>query len=359
MPPLEYISSCLKSFRRAEDAAHGEQSKRPCRDWESGKNMLRYSVRRFIELFLTVFLIATATFFLLEAVPGDPLTERADHLPEQARTVLYARYGLDKPVMERYGLTMWKMLHGDFGESFVYAGVTVTDIIRTRLPVSARIGLQQMLLGVTIGLLLGIAAAMRRGTWVDYTVITLCVLMISIPHLIFGLMLQKIFAGELRWFPTIFQMADKTKPMWTVGWEYTVLPTLTGCFSYIATYARLLKTSMLDVINQEYVLTAESKGLSRWQIIRKHILRNSFIPVMTQLPMSVAMCITGSFFIEQIFAIPGIGQYFVLAVNNQDLSIVLGETVLLSILYIAVIFITDILYVVVDPRIQLPGKKRR
>lgn len=319
--------------------------------------MLRYTVRRFFELLLTVFLIATATFFLLEAVPGDPLTERADHLPEASRATLYARYGLDKPIMERYVLTMNKMLHGDFGESFVYAGQTVSGLIETRLPVSARLGIQQMLLGVTVGLLLGIAAAMKRATWVDYIVVTLSVVLISVPHLIFGLMLQKIFAGTLHWFPTIGW--PKGADLWFGGWEYTVLPTLTGCFSYIASYARLLKTSMLDVVNQEYVLTAESKGLSRWQIIRRHILRNSFIPVMTQLPMSVAMCITGSFFIESVFAIPGIGQYYVTAVNNQDLSIVLGETVLISVLYILVLFLTDILYVVVDPRIQLPGKKHR
>ena len=182
-------------------------------------------------------------------------------------------------------------------------------------------------------------------------------MLISVPHLIFGLLLQKVFAGNLRWFPTIGW--PEGKDLWFGGWKYTVLPTLTGCFSYIATYTRLLKTSMLDVVNQDYVLTAESKGLSKAAIIRKHILRNSFIPVMTQLPMSVAMCITGSFFIESIFSIPGIGQYYVTAVNNQDLSIVLGETVLLSILYIAVIFITDILYVFVDPRIQMPGKRSK
>ena len=319
--------------------------------------MLRYTIRRFFELLLTLFLIATATFFLLEAVPGDPLTERADHLPEASRTALYQRYGLDKPIMERYALTMKKMCMGDFGESCVYAGQTVTGLLKTRLPVSARLGIQQMLLGVSVGLLLGIAAAMKRGTWVDYFVVTLSVLFISIPHLIFGLMLQKIFAGTLRWLPTIGWPSGSE--LWFGGWKYTVLPTLTGCFSYIATYARLLKTSMLDVVNQEYVLTAESKGLSQGQIIRRHILRNAFIPVMTQLPMSVAMCITGSFFIESIYAIPGIGQYYVTAVNNQDLSIVLGETVLISILYILVLFVTDILYVVVDPRIQLPGKKHR
>ena len=286
------------------------------------KAMGRYLIRRFAELILTVFLIATATFFLLEAVPGDPLTQRADHLPEQTRTALYQRYGLDKPVMERYLITMKKMCKGDFGESFVYAGQTVTGLLKTKLPVSARLGIQQMLLGVTLGLLLGIVAAMKRGTFIDYLIVGL-------------------------------------SDLWFGGWKYTVLPTLTGCFSYIATYTRLLKTSMLDVVNQDYVLTAESKGLSKAAIIRKHILRNSFIPVMTQLPMSVAMCITGSFFIESIFSIPGIGQYYVTAVNNQDLSIVLGETVLLSILYIAVIFITDILYVFVDPRIQMPGKRSK
>lgn len=223
--------------------------------------MGRYLIRRFAELILTVFLIATATFFLLEAVPGDPLTQRADHLPEQTRTALYQRYGLDKPVMERYLITMKKMCKGDFGESFVYAGQTVTGLLKTKLPVSARLGIQQMLLGVTLGLLLGIVAAMKRGTFIDYLIVGLSVLLISVPHLIFGLLLQKVFAGNLRWFPTIGW--PEGKDLWFGGWKYTVLPTLTGCFSYIATYTRLLKTSMLDVVNQDYVLTAESKGFKQ------------------------------------------------------------------------------------------------
>lgn len=318
--------------------------------------MAKYLLRRFLEMLLTLFLIATATFFLLEAVPGDPLTERAEKLPAQTRENLYHKYGLDKPIMERYVITMTNMLKGDFGESLVHSGQTVQDLIHDKLPVSARLGIQQMLLGVVVGLLLGIVAAMKRGSIADYLVVAMSVLLISIPSLIFALGLQKIFAGNLRWFPTIGWPAGKD--LWFGGWEYTVLPTLAGCFTYIATYARLLKTSMLDVVNQDYVLTAESKGLSRARIVRKHILRNSFIPVMTQLPMSVAMCITGSFFIESIFSIPGIGQYYVTAVNNQDLSIVLGETVFLSILYIVVLFITDILYVFVDPRISMPQAGR-
>lgn len=317
--------------------------------------MIRYFFRRLGEMLLTLFLIATATFFLLEAVPGDPLTERADKLPEAVRENLYAKYGLDKPMMERYLITMKGICVGDFGESVVYTGQTVQSILKEKLPVSARLGIQQMLLGVTVGLLFGILAAMKKGTFIDYFVVVISVLLISIPHLIFGLLLQKVFAGTLKWFPTIGW--PKGDELWFGGWKYTILPTLTGCFSYIATYARLLKTSMLDVINQDYVLTAESKGLSRRAIVRKHILRNSFIPVITQLPMSVAMCITGSFFIESIYSIPGIGMYYVSAVNNQDLSIVMGETVILAVMYIVVLFITDILYSVVDPRIRMAGSE--
>lgn len=318
--------------------------------------MGKYFIRRLVEMIVTLFLIATATFFLLEAVPGDPLAERADKLAPTLKENLYAKYGLDKPMMERYIITMKGICVGDFGESFVYAGQTVGGIIKEKLPVSARLGIQQVVLGVTVGLLLGILAAMKRGTIADYLVIALSVLLISVPNLIFGLLLQKIFAGNLQWFPTIGWPAGKD--LWFGGWEYTVLPTITGCFAYIATYARLLKTSMLDVINQDYVLTAESKGLSRGQVIRRHILRNSFVPVMTQLPMSIAMCITGSFFIESIFSIPGIGQYYVTAVNNQDLSIIMGETVILAALYIVVLFITDLLYIAVDPRISMNGKGR-
>ena len=318
--------------------------------------MVKYLIRRMAEMILTLFLIATATFFLLEAVPGDPLTQRADKLSPSVKENLYKKYGLDKPMMERYVITMKGICVGDFGESFVYAGQTVQGLIKDRLPVSARLGFQQVILGVTAGLLLGILAAIKRGTIADYMVIALSVLLISVPHLIFGLLLQKIFAGNLKMFPTIGWPVGKD--LWLGGWEYTVLPTLTGCFTYVATYARLLKTSMLDVINQEYVLTAESKGLSNAAIIRKHILRNSFIPVITQLPMSIAMCITGSFFIESIFSIPVIGQYYVTAVNNQDLSIIMGETVILAALYVVVLFITDLLYIVVDPRISLTGKSR-
>lgn len=318
--------------------------------------MIVYTIRRFFVMIFTLFVIATATFFLLASVPGDALTARADKMPEAIKVNLYKKYGLDKPVIERYFITMKSLARGDFGESIIYEGQTVPDIIREKSPASIRLGLQQMILGVTIGLALGVLAAMKKGTWIDYSIVAFSILLISIPSLIFAMLLQKVFAGELRWLPVMGW--PKGADLWFGGWKYTILPTLAGCFVYIASYARLLKTSMLDVMNQEYILTAESKGLSRWNVMRKHIIRNSFIPVITNLPMSVAMCITGSFFIEKIFAIPGIGLYYVNAVSGRDVTVVMGQTIIIAAMYIVIVFITDILYTVIDPRIRIRGGKK-
>lgn len=317
--------------------------------------MLKYTVRRFFEMILTLFIIATATFFMLEAVPGDPLSERVERLPESVAENLYHKYGLDKPTMERYVITMKGMLKGDFGESVRMPGYDIHKLLEETLAPSARLGLQSIIVGIGLGLLLGILAAMFKGTWIDYLIVFFSVLMISVPTLIFGLLLQKYVAGELGWSPIIGW--PKGKELWFGGWKYTILPTLSGCFSYVATYSRLLKTSMLDVINQDYVLAARAKGLSEPQIVRRHILRNAFIPIITVLPMSIAFALTGSFFIEKIYSIPGFGRYFIEAIQARDLSIVMGQTVLMAALYIAVVFLVDILYTLVDPRIRMSGKR--
>lgn len=304
----------------------------------------------------TLLIIATATFFLLEAVPGDPLVSKTERLSDEQKARMYAKYGLDKSSLERYVMTMKGFFVGDFGESITFPGETVWSIAAEKGPVSARIGIQTMLLGISVGLLLGILAAIKKGTWVDYGVIFFSILLISVPNLVFGLLLQYTFCGGIwRVLPTIWNYDSSS---WVGGWEYTILPTLAGCFGYIASYARLLKTSMLDVLNQDYIMTAESKGLSQVRIIFRHVLRNSFIPIITNLPMSVALCVTGSFFIERIFSIPGVGMYFTTAVQQRDLPIVLGWTVVLSAVFIIVVFLTDILYTVVDPRIRIRGGKR-
>ncbi len=317
-------------------------------------NVAKYLLKRLAIMVLTLYIIATATFFLLALTPGDALSQRVERLPDKVAERLYARYGLDKPVMERYWITMKGLLHGDFGESIIYEGETVQSIIREKGPVSARLGIQQMLLGVTLGLLLGILAAVKKGSIWDYLVVCLSILLISVPNLIFALLLQQTFAGRLHWFPVI---GWPTEGGWLGGWEYTVLPTLAGCFGYIASYARLLKAAMLDVMGQDYILTAESKGLSHKEVILHHVIRNSFIPIITRLPMSVAMCITGSFFVESVFSIPGLGLYYVNAVAAKDVTIVMGETVIIAAIYIFVIFLTDILYTVVDPRIRISGTR--
>ena len=248
------------------------------------------------------------------------------------------------------------LVHGDFGESIIYEGQTVQSIIKEKAPISARLGIQQMLLGVSLGLALGVLAAVKKGSFWDYLVVALSILLISVPNLVFALLLQQVFAGKLGWFPG----AEKKKAYKPKPYEQMTYPgqRLAGCFGYIASYARLLKASMLDVMNQDYILTAESKGLTHREVILHHVLRNSFIPIVTNLPMSVAMCITGSFFIESVFSIPGLGLYYVNAVAAQDVTIVMGETVILAALYIIVVFVTDILYTVVDPRIRIRGGKR-
>jgi oligopeptide transport system permease protein len=258
--------------------------------------------------------------------------------------------------MERYVITMTSMLHGDFGESIVYEGQTLQSIIHDKLPVSARLGLQQLIFGVTVGLLLGVVAAVKRETWIDRCIVVFAVLLMSVPELVLGLMFQKFFAGTLKLFPVIGWPSGSE--LWLGGWRTTVLPTLAGGLTYIATYSRLLKTSILDVLDQDYILTARSKGLSEFQIVRSHIIRNSFIPIVTRLPVTAAMCITGSFMIEKIFSIPGIAAYYIEAVSANDLSIVLGETVFLAAMFIVVVFLTDILYTLVDPRIRIQGGKK-
>ena len=318
--------------------------------------MLKLTIRRLLELLLSLFLIATATFFITNAAPGDPLVARVMNETEEVKANMYSKYGLDKGLGERYVITMSGMLKGNFGESVVHPGMTLQKLLKTRLPVSARLGLQTMLFGVLTGLLLGIIAAVKRGKTVDRVVVVASVLFISVPNLVIGLLLQRYFSGVWKLFPTIGWPSGKD--LWFGGWKYTVLPMIAGAMGYIASYSRLFKASILDVIGQDYILTAEAKGISNFRIIKCHILRNSFIPIITRLPMTVATCITGSFMIEKIFSIPGIAQYFVEAVSNYDLSIVLGETVFLAAIYIAVIFLTDILYTAVDPRIRIHGGKR-
>ena len=315
--------------------------------------MTRYVLRRFVEMVITLYLIGTATFFLLSAVPGTAIDRKIEKLPEQTKQIVIAKYGFDKPVVERYFITLKNyIVKGEFGESLVHAGDTISSIVKNKMPVSARLGIQQIVVGVSLGILLGIVAAMNRGKPIDYVILVGVMILASVPSLVLSLLLQKYLAkGAILNLPIIGW--PKGADLWFGGWKYTILPTIAGAGSYLASYARLMKTSMLDSINQDYTLTARSKGLSEVSIVRKHVLRNSFIPIITVLPVAISGVISGSFFIERVFAIPGAGQYFIQAANDRDVPILMGLTLLYALIYLIAIFITDILYTVVDPRIRL------
>ncbi|WP_294186914.1 ABC transporter permease [uncultured Clostridium sp.] len=315
--------------------------------------MIKYVVRRFFEMIITLYLIGTATFFLLSAIPGTAIDKKIQKLPEQTKQIVIAKYGYDKPVMERYVLTLKNyIIKGEFGESLVHAGDTVSSIVKNKMPISSRLGIQQIVVGVSLGIILGIIAAMNRGKVIDYIILVGVMILASVPSLVLSLLLQKYLAkGPIFNLPIIGW--PKGADLWFGGWKYTILPTLAGAGTYLAYYARLMKTSMLDSINQDYTLTARSKGLSEVDIVKKHVLRNSFIPIITVLPVAISGVISGSFFIERVFAIPGAGQYYIQASNDRDIPILMGLTLLYALIYLIAIFITDILYTVVDPRIRL------
>lgn len=315
--------------------------------------MGKYIIRRFFEMVITLFLIGTATFFLLSAIPGTAIDQKIQKLPEATKQIVIAKYGYDKPVIERYIITLKNyVVKGEFGESLVRAGTTLSSIVKDKMPVSARLGIQQLAVGVTLGILLGIIAAMNRGKPIDYVILVGVMILVSVPSLVLSLLMQQYLAkGSLLNLPIIGW--PKGADLWLGGWKYTVLPTIAGAGAYLSYYARLMKTSMLDSINQDYILTARSKGLSETAIVKRHVLRNSFIPIITVLPVSISGVISGSFFIERVFAIPGAGQYFIQASNERDIPILMGLTLLYALIYLIAIFITDILYTVVDPRIRL------
>lgn len=304
--------------------------------------MGKYVLKRFGSMLVTLFLIATVTFFLMHLIPGDPFELPRD-TPEVVRENLEAKYGLDKPLFEQYVIYMKNLLHGDFGSSMKYKGQTVIGKVADGMPVSALIGFGGVLLGSVIGLVLGCIAALNNRGKVDYFVIVLAILGVSIPSFVFGSLIQKIFGVDLKLFPI---------QGWK-GWKYAVLPMLTSCFTNIAFYARMLRTSMLDVMKQDYIYTAKSKGLTENEIVGKHMMRNSLLPLVTSFGPMCAGVLTGNFVVEKIYNIPGIGQAMINAIQGSDYTMIMGLTVIFSFIAAIMYFVVDILYGIVDPRIRI------
>ncbi len=315
--------------------------------------MGRYILKRLGYLLVTMWIIITATFFLMNTLPGDPVQTGTKLLPEAVAQNLRIKWGFDKPVTERYVVYLKNLLHGNFGESMKTPGLTANAIIKDKFPASARLGLQAIVFGLVIGLGLGTIAAFKRNTWVDYTVIFIAIAGISIPSFVLAALLQKVLGGSV--LPIIGWPSTN---VWTSGFEYTILPTLAASFGSIATYSRFMRTSVLEVLSNDYILTAKAKGLSGRAIILKHVLRNSLIPIITIFAPQMAGIVTGSFVIERIFCIPGLGMYYVESINGRDFPMIMATTIFFSFFFIVSIVLMDILYGIVDPRVRISGEKR-
>ncbi|BCA84520.1 oligopeptide ABC transporter permease [Enterococcus dispar] len=307
-------------------------------------DFLKYFLKRLFFMLVTLWLIATITFFLSKMLPGTPYTNAERLSPDQI-ALLNKQMGLDKPVIVQYGTYLKNLLQGDFGISFQFKNQPVAALLAGRVGPSLQLGIQAILLGTLIGIILGTISAMKQNTWVDTLATLIAILGRSIPNFVFAVLLQYVFAIKLHILPIA---------KWE-GFAYTILPTIALAMSPLADSARFIRTEMVEVMHSDYVELARAKGLSRWEIAFKHGLRNSLIPLMTLLgPLAVAL-MTGSLVVENIFAIPGIGEQFVKSITTNDYPTIMAVTVLYSAMLIIVILVVDLLYGIVDPRIRVSG----
>lgn len=307
--------------------------------------MLNYILKRVTMMLITMFIIITATFFLMRAIPGGPFSfDRV--LPPSVEEALEAKYNLNKPVLEQYFDYLNGILHFDFGPSYVYFGQTVNEMIADGWPASAKLAGAATVLIIILGLPMGIAAALNRNKPVDRIVMVISTIGVVVPSFVIATILLYLFSIKLELLPTFGVESYK-------GY---ILPAFCLAIGPISGIARLARSSMLDTLSQDYMRTAESKGLSRSRIIIVHGLRNSLIPVTTSLGMIFAALLSGTFVIEKIFAVPGLGRYFVFSITNRDYTAVMGLTILSSAIMVVAVFIIDIIYMFLDPRIKLYEK---
>ncbi|WNR46426.1 ABC transporter permease [Paenibacillus roseipurpureus] len=305
--------------------------------------MVKFILRRFLYALITLWLIASVTFVLMKNLPGNPLGEGAEKIPKATRDMLLKQYGLDKPLWQQYLTFMNNIIHGDLGASFQFPAHKVTDIIKQAFPSSLELGLISIVIAIVVGLTLGIIAALNHNKAGDYTAMFIAIIGVSIPSFVLGPMLSYYVGVKWGILPA---------GLWK-GPSYKVLPAIALSFGTIAILARLMRTSMLDVLNQDYIKTAKSKGLASFTVVVKHTIRNAILPVITIIGPIFVNVITGTLVVEQIFSVPGLGKHFVSSVSSNDYTMISGLTIFYSSILIVVIFITDVVYGLVDPRIRL------
>jgi len=305
--------------------------------------MFKFILKRVLEAIPTMLILITISFFLMRFAPGSPFSSERT-LPPQVMANINAKYGLDKPVFDQYTTYLTNVLQGDLGPSFKYKDFTVNELVVSALPVSAKIGALAFVFAVIFGVSVGTLAALRQNSWLDYAVMSTAMLGIVMPSFVLAPVLIYIFSIGLGWFPA-------------GGWldgslQYMVLPVLGMAMMYVATFARITRGSMIEVLNSNFIRTARAKGLSYGYIVIKHALKPAMLPVISYMGPAFVGIITGSVVIETIFGLPGIGKLFVNAAFNRDYSLVMGVTILIGFLFILFNAIVDILLAYVDPKIR-------
>ncbi len=309
--------------------------------------MRKYTVKRILTSVFTLLVILLVLFILMQLMPGSPFND--EKLNDSQREVLYAKYGLDQPVVVQFFRYVGNMLRGDLGVSYkISRNTPISQLIQTRLPISLFIGGFAVTIGAVLGLILGLIAALKHDTIWDSLATIISVIGVSVPSYVFALALSYTLGFRLQWFPMLYNVQ---KAMGS-----SVLPSISLSMFTMASIARFTRTEMLEVLNSDYMLLAESKGVSGPALIFRHALRNALIPIITVLAPLVVDLMTGSLVVEKIFAIPGVGSLLVNAIQSNDYNVVISLSFIYSALYIIIMLVVDILYGVIDPRIRLAKK---
>lgn len=303
--------------------------------------VFKYILQRLFYAIITLFFIASITFFLMKIIPGNPFND--PKIKPEVRQALNEKYSLDQPIGTQYIKYMKNLLKGDLGTSMKHQGRSVVKIIKDNFPNSFAVGWRALVFATVFGILFGIIAALNHEGLFDYLTIFIAIIGVSIPSIVIGPILSYFLGVELGWFPVT---VDNTQ--WSL-----VLPSFTLGLSSLALLSRMMRSTTLEVLSQDYINTAKAKGLSKWQVVARHVLRNAIMPVITVLGPLFASLITGSIVIESIFAVPGLGQYFVNSIIESDYSMIMGITIFYAALIIICMLVVDIAYGFIDPRLRV------
>lgn len=312
--------------------------------------MCKYVLKRVLYMFATMFVIITLTFAAMKAIPGDPIAAKYDKASPEVRVRIEKIYGLDKSKTEQYFVYMKNIIQGKWGLSIAQPSKTANKIIEETAPASARLGVTALVWGLLIGVLCGIISGAKRNSIWDIIITIITTLGIAVPNFVIASVLQYTFTYR---FPILPPIGWETHGSWLILDRYIILPAVALAFGSIATYSKYMRESVTEVLKEDYVLLARAKGLSKNKIMLKYVLRNAILPIVTISAQQVAMLLTGSVVIESIFSIPGIGKYFVNSVTQRDYTVIMAVTIFYSFIYMLSMFVMDLLYYKVDPRIRL------